>query len=99
MKSEIKKLETEVREWAEELGVKPKEIQVAPLENKWGSCSSTGILTFSNELLNKSKDFRANIIVHELLHLRYRDHNKIFNLLWQAYLNKKGISLSDEWRI
>jgi len=90
MKRTLKK---EVMEWANEIRVNPKEIQVCHLKNKWGCCTD-GKLIFSHELLNKSKDFRASVIVHELLHLRYKSHNKIFFMLWQAYLNKKGIKLN-----
>lgn len=88
MVSEFKR---EVMEWAEEIGVKPKEIQVRPMRKKWASCSTKGRLSFSYELLSQPKEFRAYVIVHELLHLRYKTHSKRFNALIKAYLFKKGI--------
>lgn len=84
----------EVINWAEEIGVEPKEIHVREMRNKWASCSSRGRLTFSYALLNQKEEARAKAIVHELLHLRYPAHNKMFNSMLSAYLGKKGIVAS-----
>lgn len=81
----------EVVDWAGEIGVQPKEIHVREMKRKWASCSSRGRLTFSYALLDKSFEARSKAIVHELLHLRYSSHNKMFNSLLSAHLNKKGI--------
>ncbi|MGB4269708.1 MAG: M48 family metallopeptidase [Spirochaetota bacterium] len=61
------------------------------MSRKWASCSSKGRLTFSYELLTKSKEERAKVIVHELLHLKYKSHNKFFKNLLAAHLAKKGM--------
>ena len=87
----INDFKKEVRDWSEIIGVKPKEIQIRKMTRKWASCSSKGRLTFSFELLNKSEEQRAKVIVHELLHLRYPRHNKMFNLMLNSYLAKKDI--------
>lgn len=79
----------EVHSWAKELEVEFKDVQIKAIKNKWGSCSSTKIITFNEELLQKPKDMRDKVIVHELLHLRYPNHGKMFQLLIDAYLKKK----------
>lgn len=84
----------EVMDWADEVGVAPKEIHIREMKKKWASCSSRGRLTFSFALLNESKEARAKAIVHELLHLRYPSHNKMFNSMLSAHLNKRGIIAS-----
>lgn len=81
----------EVWSWAKEIGVKPKEVHMRKMSRKWGSCSSKGRLTFSYALLYKSYPVRSKAIVHELLHLRYPNHTKMFKSLMSAHLNKKGI--------
>lgn len=73
---------------AEHLGVEPKEVHVRSMTRKWGSCSSTGRLTFNKELLNEPKEVRFEVIVHELLHLKYPNHGKMFKALLNAYLKK-----------
>ena len=89
----VKDFKREVLNWAEEVGVKPKEIHVRPMTKKWASCSSRGRLSFSYEVLNQPFEERAKIIVHELLHLKYPTHNKMFKRLLAAYLRKNGIKV------
>jgi len=81
----------EVLNWADEIGVEPKEVHIRTMKRKWASCSSKGRLTFSFELLEKSFEERANAIVHELLHLKYPNHGEMFNALLKTHLSKKGI--------
>jgi len=85
----------EVLEWAEEMGVRPKEIHVREMGRKWASCSSKGRLTFSFELLNQPLERRAKAIVHELLHLKYPNHGKMFESVLISYLSKNGIEVNN----
>lgn len=78
----------EVFVWAKRLGVQPKEIHIRQMKRKWGSCSSLGRVTFNRELLSKPADFRAEIIVHELLHLKIPNHGPLFKAMLRSYLNK-----------
>jgi hypothetical protein len=90
----VQDFKTEVLTWAEEVGVEPKEIHVREMKRKWASCSNKGRLTFSYALLNKPVEERSTAIVHELLHLRYETHNKMFKSLLSTHLSKKGIEVS-----
>lgn len=82
----VEDFKREVLEWAEELDVTPKEIHVRKMARKWASCSSKGRLTFSLELLKEDFETRAKAIVHELLHLKYPNHGKMFKTLLKYYL-------------
>lgn len=73
---------------ANKVGVKPREIHIRCMKRKWASCSSRGRLTFDKMLLSKPKEVRFRVILHELLHLRYPNHGKMFNSLLDAYLQK-----------
>lgn len=55
---------------------------------KWASCSQSGRLTFDTELLRQSADFKAKVIVHELLHLKVPNHGPLFKALLKAYLDR-----------
>lgn len=88
----VKDFKSEVIDWADEIGVQPKEIHVREMKNKWASCSSRGRLTFSYALLNRPLEERIYAIVHELLHMRYPNHNKMFRSMFSSYLNMKGIN-------
>lgn len=76
----------EVLAWAKRFKVKPAEIHLRPMKRKWASCSSKGRLTFDTELLRQPARFRAEVIVHELLHLKIPNHGPLFRSLIKAYL-------------
>lgn len=79
---------SEVLTWAKRIGVTPKEINIRPMKRKWASCSSSGRLTFNTELLKQLADFRREVIVHELLHLKIPNHGRLFRALLQGYIEK-----------
>ena len=83
-----KELKKEVQRLALIVGVEPKEIQIRRMKRKWASCSSKGRLTFSEELLFQNEEFRREVIIHELLHLKYPNHTKLFKVLVKIYLEK-----------
>lgn len=76
----------QVDSWAETIGVAPKEVHIRFMTRKWGSCSTTGRVTFNSELLTESDDLRKKVIVHELLHIKVPNHGKLFRSLLRAYL-------------
>lgn len=76
----------EVSLWADRIGVDPSEIHLRKMNRKWGSCSTNGRLTFNTELLSEPPEERSRVIVHELLHLKVRNHGPLFRQLESAYL-------------
>lgn len=77
----------EVRAWAERIAVDIKEIHLRPMKRKWASCSSRGRLTFDTDLLHQPAAFRAEVIVHELVHLKVPNHGRLFRSTKEAYLS------------
>jgi predicted metal-dependent hydrolase len=59
-------------------------VLIERLPGKWGSCAPDGIVTFAEDLAKEAEDFQDYVIVHELLHLRYRDHGKQFKAMMTA---------------
>lgn len=76
----------EVDAWAARTGLRPRRIQLQRMTKKWASCSTSGRITFSTDLLREDAAFRQLVIVHELLHLRVPNHGKLFTSLLSAYL-------------
>ncbi len=76
----------EVHAWARRIGVTPREIHLRPMKRKWASCSSRGRLTFDTGLLRHTAEFRREVIIHELLHLKVPNHGKLFKALLKTYL-------------
>lgn len=88
----------EVKAWARRIGVEPAEIHIRPMRRKWASCSSKGRLTFDVELLRQPAAFRAEVIIHELLHLKVPNHGRLFKALLRAYLAQAGLEGFDRGR-
>ncbi|AIB12675.1 hypothetical protein ABAZ39_11880 [Azospirillum argentinense] len=72
--------------WALRLRVNPKIIRVQEMRRKWGSCSSSGIVTLALDLMEQDDSFQDYVIVHELLHLRFPTHGKMFKALMTAHV-------------
>jgi predicted metal-dependent hydrolase len=77
-------------EWALKLDVPVSRVIVRPLITKWGSISTAGVLTLSDDLLTIPKPLVEYVIVHELMHLKFPNHGKA----WKASM---GIYLPD-WK-
>lgn len=78
----------DVHYWAKEIGVKPREVHIRTMKRKLASCSSRGRLTFDISLLKENKEARLRALLHELLHLRYPNHGRMFHSLLEAYLRR-----------
>ena len=76
----------EVTAWARRMKVRPFEVHIRPMTRKWGSCSTTGRVTFNAELLARPAALRRRVIVEELLHLKVPNHGRLFRSLLSAYL-------------
>jgi len=72
--------------WAVKLKVNPRMVRIQDMRRKWGSCSSTGIVTLAIDLLDQDERFQDYVIVHELLHLRYPSHGRMFKALMSAHV-------------
>lgn len=70
--------------WATKIRVNPSRIVIAELATKWGSCAPDGVVTLAGGLVDMSDQFQDYVIVHELLHLRYRSHGKAFTAMMTA---------------
>jgi len=79
-------LKRRVQHWALKLKVNPRAVRLQAMRNKWGSCTSTGIITLALDLLDQEPPFQDYVIVHELLHLRHATHGKVFKALMNVYV-------------
>jgi predicted metal-dependent hydrolase len=56
------------------------------MKSRWGSCSSSGKIALSYDLIRLSKECREYVIIHELCHLRHHNHGKgFYDLLTELY--------------
>lgn len=72
--------------WAAKIRVNPSGIVITEMPKKWGSCAPDGVVTFADDLVDMPGDFQDYVLVHELLHLRYRSHGKAFAAMMSALI-------------
>lgn len=56
------------------------------MTRKWGSCSTHGIVTLADDLVDQAPNFQDFVIAHELLHLRVPNHGKVFKALMSVHV-------------
>jgi hypothetical protein len=76
-----------INEYLTVLGVEMPEYHIRVIKTKWGSCGGkSNRLFFNIELAKKPLECIEYIVVHEMVHLIERNHNKNFILLMNKYL-------------
>ena len=83
-----------VNYWASKLRVQPRIVRVQRMTRKWGSCSTSGIITLAGDLADQGPQFVDFVIAHELLHLRVPNHGKLFTTLMTVHVpNWRGMNV------
>lgn len=61
-------------------GFSPKQVKISSARTRWGSCSPDGTLNFTWRLVMAPLEVIDYVVVHELSHLRVKNHS---NRFWQ----------------
>ncbi len=88
-------LEVASRRAADKLGVKIKRVSVRDQASRWGSCSTTGVLSYSWRLILAPPFVLEYLAAHEVAHLVEMNHSRRFwRLVAKIYPN---ISRAKTW--
>lgn len=60
------------------LGINYNKLSVRKLKSKWGSCTSTNNISLNLNLVHLDKKFLEYVVVHEISHLKEKNHSKNF---------------------
>ena len=73
-------LSTVTQRKAAEMGLAYKSISVTSARTRWGPCSGDNALRYTFRLLYCPKEIIDYVVVHELAHIRHKNHSLLF---WQ----------------
>ena len=71
-------LPPKIEQYAERMGVQPTGLTVTSARTRFGSCSGKNRLSFSWRLMAYPEAAIDYVVVHELAHIRYKDHSRAF---------------------
>jgi predicted metal-dependent hydrolase len=83
----VEKITPLTKRWAKTMNVKPEHISFRFSKNRWASCSSTNRLSFNYHLVKLSTSLIEYVVVHELSHINYQNHSKLFWSFVKSYLS------------
>ncbi len=84
--------------WGERMGLRPAGVRITAARKRYGSCSGKNRLCFSCFLMNCPEEAIDLVVVHELCHIREKNHGPHFYALLEQYLpdwreRKKRLSM------
>lgn len=86
LKAQAKRIiSEETAKLAARMGIKYRSVSVTSARGRWGSCSGKDDVHYSFRLLFAPKEVVEYVIVHELSHVRYKNHGRAFWSLVERY--------------
>lgn len=70
-----------VQHWAQWMGVTPTGVKITAARSRFGSCSGKNSLCFSLYLMEYPPEAIEAVVVHELAHIRHKNHGPDFYAL------------------
>jgi len=69
-----------------DLGINKPKLSIRIMRTRWGSLSDNGTVTLNTNLIRAPKECIDYVVIHELCHLKYRDHSPDFYKLLQLVI-------------
>jgi len=86
-----------VLQHAETLGVKAGRITIRDASSRWGSCSTSGAMSFSWRLILAPHFVLNYVAAHEVAHLREMNHSRRFWRLVEQLVGREEADLAQIW--
>lgn len=75
-----------VRLWGARMGLAPTRVTITRARTRYGSCSAGNSVSFSCRLMLREEALIDYVVVHELAHIRHKNHGRAFHQLIETYL-------------
>lgn len=81
-----RRIEPLVEVEGDRLGLHAAKVRIGNQRTRWGSCSTSGTLSFNWRLVLGRPEALHYVVVHELIHIRHHNHSRAFwNSLEEAF--------------
>lgn len=74
----IIKIKPRVKKWSETTGLMPAAVKFRRLAKRWGSCTKDNEIILNHDAVKLPFTLIDYIVVHELVHIKHKDHSKAF---------------------
>ena len=85
-----------LKELADRYGFAYNRVAIKHNATNWGSCSTKNNVNLNLNIIRLPQVLRDYILLHELCHLRHRDHGEAFHLLLEHLCTDNILKLIDE---
>lgn len=68
----------QVKSYAEKVGIIPSKVNIKKMRTRWGSASKDNVINLNEHLLKAPKGAIDYVILHEICHLKIRNHSHRF---------------------
>jgi len=69
---------TQVNSYAGKVGITPSKVNIKKMRTRWGSASKNNVINLNEHLLKAPKGAIDYVILHEICHLKIRNHSHRF---------------------
>jgi len=90
-KEAIEKISPLVEHWSKEMNLHPSHVGYRKAKTRWGSCSGKDSISFNYYLLKLPLPLIEYVVVHELAHIKHKNHSTKFWGLIEQYLEDYNI--------
>ena len=74
----IEKIKPRVKKWCDITNLKPADLKLRKLNKRWGSCTSNNEIIINFDAVKLPFILIDYVVVHELSHIKIKDHSKNF---------------------
>lgn len=81
--------------------MKFRELRLRRMTRRWGSCSTGGVITLNERLIEVPDDCIRAVVVHEMCHLVHMNHGQAFHRLVRDVMpdHQSADTLLDRWSV
>ncbi|MBK7844099.1 MAG: M48 family metallopeptidase [Bdellovibrionales bacterium] len=74
--------------YSERMNLRPAFLSFRSQRTRWGSCTTMGNISLNWRLIGAPPEVLDYVVIHELAHLRYPNHSRLFWSLVEEYCDK-----------